>query len=120
MRVFMGGMEQSGAANSEIWLREKCLVFLSLELQQIECALTHAANRLCVTADRGHILIFHGLLSSYRTPLNEKFLYFLCYDWISTNCSAYLCLLFKKQNSSPSTSLGYEFPHSNKQLMKTN
>ncbi len=65
----MGGMEQNGAANSVIWLREKCVVCLSLELQQIECALTNDANDLYVTADRGHILIVHGLLSSYRTSL---------------------------------------------------
>ncbi len=41
----MGGMERNGAANSVIWLREKCVVCLSLELQQIQ-ALTHDVNTL--------------------------------------------------------------------------
>ncbi len=45
------------------------VVRLSVELQQIECALTHDANNLYVTADRGHILNVHSLISSYRTPL---------------------------------------------------
>ncbi len=43
--------------------------FLSLELQQIDCALTHDVNDLYVMADRGHVLIVRGLMSSYHTPL---------------------------------------------------
>ncbi len=34
------------AASSVIWLREKCVVCLSLELQQIECALMHDVGDL--------------------------------------------------------------------------
>ncbi len=56
VRLFMGGMEQNGAADSVIWLREKCVLCLSVEVQQIEWALTHNANDLYV--NRGHILIF--------------------------------------------------------------
>ncbi len=67
--VFKRGMEQNGVEHSLIWLREKCIVCLSLELQQIECVMTYDANKLYVTADRGHILIVHGLISSYHTPL---------------------------------------------------
>ncbi len=52
-------------------LREKCVVCLSLELQQTECALTHDVDDLYVRVDHGHILIVHGLMSSYRTPLIE-------------------------------------------------
>ncbi len=60
--------ERSNLANSVIWLREKCAV-LSVELQQIECTLMDDLNNLYVNADRGHILIFLDLLSSYCTPL---------------------------------------------------
>ncbi len=42
---------------------------LSLELQQTECALKHNVNNHYVRVDRGHILIVHGLISSYHTPL---------------------------------------------------
>ncbi len=52
-----------------IWLKEKCVVCLSLELQQIESALTHDVNNLYVMADRGYILIVHSLISSYGTLL---------------------------------------------------
>ncbi len=52
VRAFVGGMELNRAANTVIWLREKCVVSLSLELQQIECALTHDVNVLYVTAYR--------------------------------------------------------------------
>ncbi len=66
VRVFMGGTEQNGVANSDF------VVCLSLELQQIECVLMHDANNLYVTEDRGHIPIIHGLNSSYGTPLFVK------------------------------------------------
>ncbi len=66
--AFMEGMERNGVANSLIWLREKCIMCLSLELQQTECALMHSVNSLYVTANRGRILFVHGLIS-YRTPL---------------------------------------------------
>ncbi len=46
LHVFTGGMEQNRAGNSVIWLREKCVVCLSLELQQIECTLMHDVNDL--------------------------------------------------------------------------
>ncbi len=69
VHVFMRGMDQNTEANSVIWLREKCIVCLSLELQQIECALTHSIYDLYVKADRGHILIAYDLISSYQTPL---------------------------------------------------
>ncbi len=56
--------ERQAGANSVIKLIEKCIVGLSLELQQIECALTHNANDLYVTADRGHVLIVPVLSQS--------------------------------------------------------
>ncbi len=58
-------------AKSLIGLREKRVVCLSVELQQIECALMHDANELYVTADRGHILIVRGLMS-HLTALKER------------------------------------------------
>ncbi len=64
----MGGRERNGAANGVIWLREKCVVCLSLELQQIQ-ALTHNVNTLYVIADHGHIIIVHGLIPSHHQPL---------------------------------------------------
>ncbi len=42
---------------------------MSLEPQHIECALKHSANDLYAMADRGHILIIHGLILSYHTSL---------------------------------------------------
>ncbi len=63
LRAFKGGMERNGVANSVIWLREKCFVSLSPELQQTECALMNNVNDLYVTANCGHILIIHGLIS---------------------------------------------------------
>ncbi len=54
--------------NSVIRLKKKFVACLSLELQQIECALRHDANHLYVMADLGHIVIVHCLLSSYCTP----------------------------------------------------
>ncbi len=65
----MEGMERNGQANSVVWMREKCVMCLSLELQLIEYALTHNVNELYVTANREHILIVHGPISSYCTPL---------------------------------------------------
>ncbi len=59
----MEGMERNRVADNAIWLREKCVVCLSLELQQTECALVHDVNDLYVMADRGHILIIYGLIS---------------------------------------------------------
>ncbi len=44
----MGGIEQNGAANS---------VISAVELQLIECALTHDVHDLYVMADRGHTVI---------------------------------------------------------------
>ncbi len=67
--VFVVGMKWNVAANSVIWLREKCVVSLSVKLQHTECALTHDVNDLNVMSHPGHILIVHGLISSFRTPL---------------------------------------------------
>ncbi len=69
MPVFLGGMEENRVANSVIWLREKCVVYLSLELQQIECALAHGVNDLCVKANCEHFPIIYCLILSYRTKL---------------------------------------------------
>lgn len=41
----------------------------AIDLQLIECALMHGTNDLSVKADRGHILLVHNLISSYRTLL---------------------------------------------------
>ncbi len=60
---------QNEAAKNLIWLRGKMLLCLSVDLQQIECALTHNVNDLYVTVDHRHILIVHGLIPSFRTPL---------------------------------------------------
>ncbi len=38
--------ERSNIANTVMWLREKCVVCLSVELQQIECTLTDDVTRL--------------------------------------------------------------------------
>ncbi len=51
-----------------IRLREECVVCLSLELQHIECALTHDVNDLYVTADRGHILIVQSNIVILHSP----------------------------------------------------
>ncbi len=60
------GMELNRAANSLILLREKCV---SEPRTATECTVTHDVNDLHVTADRGHILIVHCLISLYRTLL---------------------------------------------------
>ncbi len=52
----MGRMERNGVANRVIWLRKKSVECVSLELQQIDCALTHDVDHLYVS-DCGHILI---------------------------------------------------------------
>ncbi len=62
-------MVQSSKQASVIWLREKCVVCLSLELQRTEHALLHDVNDLYVPANHGHILITHSPIWSYRTPL---------------------------------------------------
>jgi len=38
-------------------------------MQIIKCALQHYTSVLSVKADCGDILIFHNIISSYRTPL---------------------------------------------------
>ncbi len=45
------------------------VVCLSVEVKWMECALMHDDNDLCVIVDHGHILIIHGLIPSYHTPL---------------------------------------------------
>ncbi len=50
-----------GTEQRSIWC--VFIVCLSLEMQQTECAQTHDANSLYVTADHGHILIIRGLIS---------------------------------------------------------
>ncbi len=65
-------VKRNGLANSVITLKYKCVVCLSLELQQIECALTHDVNDLYVTTDHGYIVIVYGVISSYRTPPLHK------------------------------------------------
>ncbi len=62
LHVFMIGMEQ----NDLVEIKCVCVQYLSLELQQTECALMHDVNDLYVTADRGHTLIAHSLISSYH------------------------------------------------------
>ncbi len=54
-------------------VEEKSVTCLSLELQQIECALKHDANDIYVMVDCGHILIVHCLILSYRTHLTYLF-----------------------------------------------
>ncbi len=63
--IYWEALEQNTIANSVIWMRENCVVCLSLELQQTECTQT-----LCYL-DHVHILIIHGLIQSYCTPLGH-------------------------------------------------
>ncbi len=51
--------ERSNVANSGIRLREKCVVCLSVELQQIECALTDDVTRL--VAVRNANILCHSI-----------------------------------------------------------
>ncbi len=67
------GRERSSKWARVIWFKEKSVVCPSLELQKMERALTDDVNDLCVTAECGHILIVHGLMS-YRTPLGYRLL----------------------------------------------
>ncbi len=58
----MRGMERNRVANSVILLREKWIVCLTLELQQIEFVLMHNLNSLYVThsnCSRSNIVISH-------------------------------------------------------------
>ncbi len=69
VHVHMGGMEQNRAANIEIWLREiwRCVSKPRTATERIHT--DGQCNDLYVTADRGHILTVHGLMSSFRTRL---------------------------------------------------
>ncbi len=61
-------MEQS-SKYCDVVEKIKWFVCMSLELQQIESVLKYDANDLHVMASCRHILIVHGLISSFCTPL---------------------------------------------------
>ncbi len=67
--------ERSNIVNSVIQLREKCVVCLSVELQQIECTLTDDVTRLVAVRNKNilchSVQLFFSCAAPVRSAVDE-------------------------------------------------